>query len=31
VQLDTLTGSHWLNLDNPEGLIALIRKGLPRA
>jgi pimeloyl-ACP methyl ester carboxylesterase len=31
VQLDTLAGGHWLNVANPEGLIALIRKGLPRA
>jgi len=30
VQLDTLEGGHWLNMDNPEGLIALVRAGLPR-
>ena len=30
VRLDTLEGGHWLNVDNPEGLIELIRKGLPR-
>jgi hypothetical protein len=30
VQLDELEGGHWLNMDNPDGLIALIRAGLPR-
>ena len=30
VQLDSLEGGHWLNMDNPDGLIALIRAGLPR-
>ena len=30
VQLDTLEGGHWLNMDNPDGLINLIRAGLPR-
>ena len=30
VQLDALEGGHWLNMDNPDGLIALIRAGLPR-
>jgi esterase len=30
VQLDDLQGGHWLNMDNPDGLIALLRKGLPR-
>lgn len=30
VQLDSLQGGHWLNMDNPDGLIALIRTGLPR-
>ena len=30
VQLDSLEGGHWLNMDNPDGLIALLRAGLPR-
>ncbi|MCL7964231.1 MAG: alpha/beta hydrolase [marine benthic group bacterium] len=30
VHLDTLEGGHWLNVDNPGGLISLLRKGLPR-
>ncbi|MEJ2481900.1 MAG: alpha/beta hydrolase [Gemmatimonadota bacterium] len=28
--VETLQGGHWLNVDNPDGLIALLRKGLPR-
>jgi hypothetical protein len=30
VQLEDLQGGHWLNMDNPDGLIALLRRGLPR-
>ncbi len=30
VHLHTLEGGHWLNVDNPAGLIALLRTHLPR-
>ena len=29
VHIDTLAGGHWLNADNPDGLIDLLRPGLP--
>jgi pimeloyl-ACP methyl ester carboxylesterase len=31
VRIDTLDGGHWLNVDNPDGLIDQLRKGLPRS
>jgi pimeloyl-ACP methyl ester carboxylesterase len=31
VRLDSLTGGHWLNADNPDGLIDLLCPGLPAA
>ena len=31
VRLDELAGGHWLNADNPEGLVELLRRGLPAA
>jgi len=31
VRIDTLAGGHWLNADNPDGLIDLLRPGLPGA
>jgi len=31
VQLDALVGGHWLNTDNPDGLIDLLRSGLSDA
>jgi hypothetical protein len=31
VRLDSLAGGHWLNADNPEGLIDLLSAGLPPA
>lgn len=30
VRLDVLDGGHWLNTDNPAGLLQLLRTGLPR-
>ncbi len=30
VHLHTLEGGHWLNVDNPDGIIALLRNCLPR-
>jgi pimeloyl-ACP methyl ester carboxylesterase len=30
VRLVTLPGGHWLNMDNPKGLLDLLRTGLPR-
>ncbi|MDT8436896.1 MAG: alpha/beta hydrolase [Gemmatimonadota bacterium] len=31
VRLQRLEGGHWLNADDPEGLVQLLREGLPRA
>jgi pimeloyl-ACP methyl ester carboxylesterase len=31
VRLHELEGGHWLNVDNPDGVVELVRKGLPRA
>lgn len=31
VRLDELPGGHWLNADNPEGLVELLQRGLPAA
>ncbi|MGD8276588.1 MAG: alpha/beta hydrolase [Gemmatimonadota bacterium] len=31
VRLDALVGGHWLNADNPDGLIDLLKSGLPGA
>lgn len=31
VRLHSLEGGHWLNVDNPDGIISLLRTTLPRA
>ncbi|CAN5210352.1 alpha/beta fold hydrolase [soil metagenome] len=31
VHLHELAGGHWLNIDNPEGILELLVEGLPRA
>ncbi len=31
VAIQELEGGHWLNVDNPDGLVAMLRTGLPRA
>ena len=30
VRLETVEGGHWLNVDNPDAVVELVRKGLPR-
>lgn len=31
VRLDVLEGGHWLNVDDPDGIVDLLRRGLPRS